>query len=307
VKYQPEQDRNTLAMHAEAPFDVSKTLEFEITGELYDRLAIWMFSNAIRGNVTPSQPDNMNEPLHYLWLFEPSLATNPNTPDATNGIDTFTFEYGDNIQAYEVEYGFTIGLEISGVPNEPVQFTWNLGGRQVTATTFTGALTEPARKAFFAFNSANYYIDTAYADIGDTIQAGMLKGFTYKFETQFTPRFTANGALYFNALNEAKKTVDLELTYVRDSSLMVAEHAKFVANSLFFPRIALISNLEMDSGQSNPEYIYLDGAFRYTEFPEYEDEDGTHVVTVTAQGYQDPTSGKMMSVSVGTLLAAFPS
>jgi hypothetical protein len=187
VKYQPEQDRNTLAMHAEAPFDVSKTLEFEITGELYDRLAIWMFSNAIRGNVTPSQPDNMNEPLHYLWLFEPSLATNPNTPDATNGIDTFTFEYGDNIQAYEVEYGFTIGLEISGVPNEPVQFTWNLGGRQVTATTFTGALTEPARKAFFAFNSANYYIDTANADIGDTLQAGMLKGFTYKFETQFTP------------------------------------------------------------------------------------------------------------------------
>jgi hypothetical protein len=36
-----------------------------------------------------------------------------------------------------------------------------------------------------------------------------------------------------------------------------------------------------------------------------EEEDGTGVVTVTARGVKDATSGKMMSVIIGTLMAAF--
>ena len=158
----------------------------------------------------------INEPLHYLWTLEPSLATNGNTPDETNGIDTFTLEYGDNVQAYETEFLFTTKVEISGEPNEPVAFTWTCMGRQSSEVTKTAALSAPTT-VYFPFNLAKFYIDTSYAAIGGTQKTDMLKAFTWSFETMFTGRYTASGNFYFEALNEEKKTVALELTILRDS------------------------------------------------------------------------------------------
>jgi hypothetical protein len=304
VKHTPEQDRGVLAKNYEAPFDVSKEVELEITGELYDRICAWMFSNGIRGNITPTQPDNVNEPNHYLWTFEPGLTTG-NTPDITNGIDTFTLEYGDNVQAYETEYVFTTSIEISGTVNEPIEFAWTVQGRQVTETTFTGALTAPAA-AYFAFNNASFYIDTSYAGLGGTQKTGMLRAFTWKLDTMFSARFSSDGNLYFSSLNEEPKAVELELTYYRDGTNSEAEFDKFLADTMFYPSIELLSDTEMDSAQGNPEYLKLQGAFRYTEFPEMEDEDGTNVVTVTAESFYDATSSKMISVLLGTKLDAYP-
>lgn len=305
VWHKPEQDRGVLAMNYETPFEVSNAVEMELTGELYDRLAVLAMVNAIRGNITPTQPDNINEPNHYLWTIEPTL-TAPNTPDQTNGIDTYTLEFGDNVQAYEAEHVYTMSVEITGSPDEPCEITWSIGARQVTETTFTGALSAPST-AYFPFNLAKFYIDTSYAGLGGTQKTGMLKGFTWTFETMFTPRHTADGQLYFEALNEDKKTVELELQYLRDGTNSEAEKDKFEAQTTSYIRIALFSHDEMDSGQSNPPYIYLDGAYKYTEWESPEDENGSYVVTVNAEAFYDTTASKMMSVLIGTTMSALPS
>jgi len=305
VWHKPEQDRGVLAKNYETPFEVSNNVEMEFTGELYDRLAVLAFVNAIRGNITATQPDNINEPNHYLWTIEPTL-TAPNTPLETNGIETFTFEAGDNVQAYEYEYGYTLSIEISGAPDEPCEITWSIGARQATETTFTGALTAPAT-AYFPFNLAKFYIDTSYANLNTTQKTGMLKGFTWTFETMFTPLHTADGNLYFTQLNEDKKTVELELQYLRDGTNSEAEKDKFEAQTTSYISIELNSHTEMDSGQSNPEYIRLQGAYKYTEWETPEDEDGTHVVTVNAEAFYDTTASKMMSVLIGTTMDALPS
>lgn len=305
VWHKPDQDRGVLAMNYETPFEVSRLVELEMTGELYDRLAVMMFSNAIRGNVTATQPDNINEPNHYLWTFEPGLTT-ANTPDITNGIDTFTLEYGDNVQAYEAEYIFTTALQITGSVNEPVTFTWTINGRQVSEASFTGGLTSQAA-VYFPFNRAKFYVDSSYANLGNTQKTGMLRAFTWTYETGFSARFAADGNVYFSSINEARKQVNLDLTYYRDGTNSEAEKDKYEAQTSTYLRIELLGETEMDSGQGNPPYIRLDGAYKYSEWPAVEDEDGTAVATVTAQSFYDATASKMMSVYVGTTMSAYES
>lgn len=306
VYHVPMTDRGLLATFVETPFQVSQMCEFECEGDLYDQLMVYMAINSIRGNITPTQPDSMNEPNHYLWTVEPGLTTQ-NTPDITNGIDTFTLEYGGNVQDYETEYIFTTSLEISGEVNEPVKFKWNFQGRQVTEAARTGALSAPTTHQFFATNKAKWYVESdLYSAIGTTQKTGVLKGFTWTFDTMFTARYTADGNYYYAALNEDRKHVELELTLWRDSSIVEAELDAFQAQSVRYMRIALFGATEMDAAQSNPPYIYLDGAFHYDEFPELDEEDGTSVITVKAHSVYDATAAKQFGVSVGTRLSALP-
>jgi hypothetical protein len=303
VFHTPEQDRGVLALRYETPFQVADEIELEFEGELYDRQTIFVMANSIRGNVTASQPDAMNEPLHFLHVFEPGLTTG-NTPDITDGIDTFTLEYGDNVEQYETEYLYTKSWEITGEPNEPVMLTWTVGGRQVTETNFTGALVAPTA-AYFPFNLSKFYIDANYAAIGTTAKTGMLRAFTVTFEPNFTELRAADGTFYFTSLNESPKTMQFELTYWRDGTNSEAEFDKFQAQSTSYIRIELLSHTEMDAGQSNPEYIWIDAAVKYTEWPEHEDEDGTLTVTVTAEAFYDVTASKMFGVSVGTTMETY--
>jgi len=304
--HNPDQQRGVLARNYETPFAVANEVELELEAEAYDRLLVYLFNNAVRGNVTTTQPDDSNQPNTYEWALE-YTQTSPNTPDATNGIDTFTLEYGDNVQAYEVEYLFTKTLEISGVVGEPVTVNATFGGRQVTETTFTSSLTEQSA-AYFPFNRAKFYVETdAYANIGSTQKTGLLRGFTWTFETMFTPLYGADGNLYFTALNEDKKAVSLELTLYRDGTNSEALKDAYEAQDTVYLRIELLSETEMDSGQDNPPYVYLDGAFKITEWPETEDEDGTAVVTVTAESFYDATATKDFDITIGTTMDAYPS
>lgn len=303
VFHKPEQDRGVLAMNYETPFQVADEIELEFEGELYDRLAVFIMNNSVRGNITATQPDSMNEPNHYLWDIVPTL-TAGNTPDVTNGIETFTLEYGDNVQAYETEFLYTKSWEISGAPNEPVMVNWTMGGRQVTEASFTGALNAPST-AYFPFNLAKFYIDSDYASIGGTQVTGMLLGFTVTFETMFTELRPADGNFYFSQLSEAPKTLQFELTFLRDSTNSEAEFDKFQAQTTSYIRIELLSHTEMDSGQSNPPYIYIDAAIKYIEWPEHEDEDGTMTVTVTAEAFYDTTASEMFSINLGTTMSDY--
>lgn len=309
VFHTPDQDRNTLAKIVELPFQTAKDVELEFTGSLYDRLMVFICSNSIRGNVTPTNGGG-SIPLQETWVFEPSLTGTLNTPDETNGIDTFTMEYGDNTQENEMAGMVTTKWEIEGEMGAEedaiITVTWNFFGKEVVDSTFTAALTEAVAR-YFPSNVAKFYIDAAYGDIGDTQKLGVLKAFKYTFETMFTKRWAADGTYYFSGINEDKKAPELELTYWRESTFYAAELAKFRASpkTIFFPRIELVSNVEIDSGQANYPKILLDGAFIYTEWPELDEEDGTSMVTVKAMGVQDPTSAKMMTVTVITAMDGF--
>jgi hypothetical protein len=299
----PEQDRNRLSMHNSDDFVIGREAELEIEGFLNSRHVIWMLANSIRGNVTPTQPDATNEPLAYQWIFEPDL-TGGNTPDLTNGIDTFTIEMGDNIQSYETEYCFATSLEITASANEQVEFTWSITGAQITETTLTAALTEQTVQ-YFPANLVNFYIDDSYANLGTTEKSDTLMNWTWTYETQFTPRYSASSTLLFSGVNEDKKSTQLEMDYYRDATSEL-EKDKYDARTTTYIRIAITGATEIDSGQSNPPHVWLDGAFRYSEWDEADDEDGIQVEGVTAMSQYDPTGAKEITVTVLTDLDDYP-
>lgn len=301
--YQPEEDRNTLARHLADDEFVGKEAKIVWVGDLNFRHINWALANAIRGNVTATQPDATNQPLAYLWTYTPALTTS-NNPSETNGIETFTIEYGDDLQAYEVEYCFATRLQISGAPNEVCKFTLDIVGRQRTDTTFTAALTaQSVQRA--PFNLSKFYIDTSGAGMGGTQKTALLKAFTWTLDTQFAAYYAGDGQLYFSAVTEDRKAPELQLTYARNSDAD-AERTKYEARTTSFLRLALFGQTELDSGQSNPPYLYLDQAVRYRTWPTFGDEEGLATVQVVADAVYDATWSKMFEAALLTNLSAWP-
>jgi hypothetical protein len=304
VIHSPEEDRNSLSMHHANSLLVGREWNGTITGDLNSRHLAWLLCSTIRGNITPTQPAATAQPNAFLWTIEPGLTT-ANTPDIANGIDTFTIEVGDNEQAYESEFIFTRTLTIEGAPNGVCTFSWDVTGRQLTETTKTAALSMNTAFQRFPFNLAKFYVDTSVANWGTTQKTGLLLGFTVTFETQFTPLYATDGALYYTAVNEDKKMVRVDLTFRRGTD-SEAEKDKYDTPSTTYHRLALFGPTELDSGQSNPPYLYIDYAGRYTDWSDLGDEGGSSTESVSLETVYDATGSKEYSVKLFTELASYP-
>lgn len=144
-----------------------------------------LFSMGLKGGVTatettPSQTD-------YLWDFSPSLS-------ASNAQNGMTVEFGDDTQAYEIEYCLARSLKIAGALGDDagVSLEAECFGKQITATTFTAALT-PGTYEFMVANMTKLYIDPAWATLGATQKTGLLQDFSIEIQTGLHPKFLANG------------------------------------------------------------------------------------------------------------------
>lgn len=299
-----DEERGMLSRHVTAPVEAGKQADLVWEGSLNSRHATWLLSMAIRGNITATQPDSTNQPNAYLWTFEPGLTT-ANTPDIANGIDTYTIEYGDNLQAYETEYCFATRIQISGSPNELCTFTCDITGRQVTdIATFTASLTAQTVQ-YFPFNKTKFYIDTTYAGLGGTAKDDLLKNFTWTLDTQFRAGYTAHNQLYFYDVVEDKKCVEFDLVYARNTEADTAR-GLYEAGTTTYLQIKLEGEAELDSGQSNPPYVKLEGAFEYLDWPSPDDEDGLSTHSVHAESVYDSTGSKEYGAKLYNLLSTFP-
>jgi hypothetical protein len=303
--HRPEEDRNNLA--ANMADDVIAGREAHLTWafDLNFRHICWALAMSICGNITPTQPDAMYEPNAYLWTFTPALTADGNTPDQTDGIDTFTIECGDASRAYEVEFAFGTRIEISGAPNEVVKVSVEITGRQVTSgITFTAALTaQSVQKA--PFNLSKVYIDTSWANLGTTQVTGMVKGITWALDTMFTASYGPDGNLYFTSLDEDRKAPEITLVLKRNSDALTEETA-WENRTTRFIRWEILGTTELDGGESNPPYLHLDTACRYFEWPRWGDENGRTTIEAKAEGVYDSTGSAMFEAAVKTALDAYP-
>jgi len=303
IVHKPNDDRNTLAANMADDEIVGKETKLVWSGDVNSRHILWALLMSLRGNVTPTQPDPTNQPNAYLWTITPSL-TAANTPDQTNGIDTFTFEYGDNTQSYETEYCFATRLQISGAPNKVCEFTCDITGRQRGETTLTSSLSVQSVQRF-PFNLAQICIDASGGTMGNTQKTNLLRAFQWTLETKFTAFYTSDGNLYFSSVAEDKKKPVLMLTYKRGST-SETERDAYDNRSTRLIRLKLLGQTELDSGQSDVPYLYLDQAVRYFKWPTPSSQDGARVVQVTAEGVYDSTYGKMFEALLLTTLSAVP-
>lgn len=301
--HRPEEDRNSLARYFEDDEFVSNAVGLTWTGDLNFRHILWALLMSLKGNVTATQPDATNEPNAYLWTITPALTT-ANTPDITAGIDTFTIEYGDDTQAWEAAYCFGTRLQISGAPNAACTFTCDIVGDLKTDTTFTGALTAASVQRA-PFNLAKFYIDADGGTMGSTQKTGLLRAFTWTLDTQFSAFYTADGDLSYGSVVEDRKFVELSLTY-KWGSAADTERGFYDARTTRLIRIELLGQTELDSGQSNPPYLYLDQAVRYENWPTWGDDQGASTFQVTAYSVYNSTYAKIFEAALLNTLSALP-
>lgn len=301
--HRPEDERNNLAPYFENDEFVSERAHAVWTGDVNFRHILYALLMTVRGNVTATQPDPTNEPNAYLWTLTPAV-TSANTPDQANGIDTFTIEYGDDDQAWEMAYCFGTLLEISGAPNEACTFSLGITGDKKTDTTFTAALTaQDVQRA--PFNLAKFYIDAAGGTMGGTQKTGLLRGFTWRLNTQFAAFVTADGSLSYGSVVEGRKAVELDLTYKWGSDADT-ERGMYDARTTRLIRIELNGQEELDTSQSNPPYLQLDQAVRYENWPTWGEDEGASVFDVTAYGVYNSTYAKLFEVALLNSLATLP-
>lgn len=175
--------------------------------DLYTQCLPLFFSCGLKGSVTASEVTASQQ--DYKWTFLPSMT-------ADNSPDTVTLEMGDDTQAFEIEYTMFRRLKFSGeIPQDagaaPIVLEADYFGRQVTPTTFTGALSIPTATTLSA-KAARLYKDSAWANRGTTELTNILRGFEFELLTGTHPKHMGSSAKYFNSHGESYIDAMLTLT-----------------------------------------------------------------------------------------------
>jgi hypothetical protein len=155
----------------------------------------WLFGMGLKGGVTASEVTPAQK--DYLWDFSPSL-TAANSPDAS------TIEYGDDTQAYEIEYCMVKKYKISGKVGEDgsISVEAELFGKQITPTAFTAAIANTALSDMVA-NMVKVWIDPAWATLGATQKTDLLREYSIEIITGVYPKFNGQGSKMMTGFGES--------------------------------------------------------------------------------------------------------
>jgi len=290
---QPEEERGSLAAFFRAYAPQRQAELGDLTGDATFEDILYPLLMAVKGGVTPTQPDGTTST--YLWTFSPNL-TSGNDPD------TFTVEWGDDVQAWESEYVFATSLTISGALGEAWKVSASLVGRQHTATSFTAGLSDRTVESCL-MNLTKLYIDDSGGSIGTTQIETAFISFEWRLPEHFVPFFTADGNKYYTTHSEKKMAPELDLTLVLDSTTKTLLTTKYTAGTIQLVRIAGEgSNIE----STYNKYIYIDGAYLITGIDALTEQDGKTVVALHLVGQYDSDWGKLFEISVENSVSTLP-
>lgn len=208
---------------------------------------------------------------------------------SANAPHTATIEAGNNQQVYEMEYTHCTEFTVRGAPNEAVMMSATLQGRQRTDSSFTGALSMPAVHEAF-FNQASLYLDAAGAGtIGTTAIASALLGFSISVNTGQHAKFTGDGQLYFNTVDQREWEIEAEVTF-RHIAAADTEDANWLAQTARLMEIKLTGAALATAGTA---YTYYTARFqlpgKWTKFSTLEDREGNDIIRGTYRAAYDPT------------------
>jgi hypothetical protein len=135
---------------------------------------------------------------------------------AANTVDTITLEAGDETDAYEMEYLLFSRIKFSGVVAQgtdeaPVAIEGDYFARQVTKTSFTGAITAPTVDTMNA-GLSRLYIDALWANRGTNEVTSILRAWEVEIITGLHPKFFGSANRYFDSHGQGFIEVVLTLT-----------------------------------------------------------------------------------------------
>jgi len=243
------------------------------------------FSANLTSNIRITELYTISETV--VWTFEPSW-TSANTPQS------FTIEYGDDVQEHETEYCVARSIEISGAMDDVIKLKAEMFGRNFAADTYT-SLSDPSSITPAAANKTTLAIDAIGGTIGNTPKSSTLVDFSWKFESGFIPSKHGGANSYFDLVAEKKKKLVVSATIVFNSGTE-AQRLIWEAKTRQLFRI--------ETTGASPNKLTLDFAGVYTSWSSLEERDGEDVVKVTIEGEYDTTDTLYTTVVVTNEVAS---
>lgn len=237
----------------------------------------------------------------FPWAFTPNItaAAGENEPKSA------TLEFTDGVQAYEVNYCMFDKISIKGsIPQDgsaaPVSVEGSFFGRTIATTTLTASL---ALAPLTPMNAAlaRLYMDTAWAGVGGTELAGLLRGFEIQILTGVHPVFRGSANTYFAAHREGVLEASATFTIEGGTTahaLLAAHQAptfKVFRLQIVGPRIG--------TGTYNTFTFDIGGHLETIAVNDSSDR-GDNLATFGVKSTYDATGGKLFGVDVITSVNA---
>ena len=283
--HRPVDERASLAEFRRAVV-TARSARLRYEGDATYEQIINFLAMALKGGVTPTQPDPTNAPNTYQWTFTPNLTSK-------NNQDSFTVEYGDDTQEWESTFVVVENLELGVALGEVVSLRADLFGRFPSKSTFTAGLSDPTVNEIVA-NDVRVYIDGSWSALGTTQKSNLVAGATIRFPTGLVPIKYADGSLDFSDLVEQRRHFELELDLAMGSDA-ITEYDAYVAGTSRAIRLEFTGSL-IEASYNRKLTIDIFG--KYTTAPElFGDRDGENLIRLQLSSHDDG-NGNELSVAV---------
>lgn len=247
----------------------------------------------LKGGVTGSTDGGT--PPAYTYAYTPTL-TDQDTPD------TYTIQFGDNMQAYYAEYCFVKQMAIDVQIDALTKLTASIVGRQRTAQAFTGALSDRTTEDLIADNFI-VYLDDAGGTIGTTAFSTGVVGLTWSM-ANFMANKTIDGTTYFTSVVEQPLAADVSLTAEVNTATQ-AKLAKFTGDTRQLMRLECSGSVVHGAVHKR---LRLDGAYNLVDWGPIggADHNGIQTVQLKLAGEYDATYAKIFAAELVNALSALP-
>lgn len=230
----------------------------------------------------------------YKGTFTPSL-TAANSPEAA------TIEIVDDVQAYEIEYAMFERLhwacDISqGNDPSPVKFDADFFGRQISAVTATGSLSLPTPTGMNG-KLSRLYLDTAWAGVGGTEIASLLRSWDFEIITGLHPNHTGSAYDYFTHHSEGIIAVMLSFT-VESGSVAAAKYLLQRSQTFQAARLDIVGP-QIGSGTNHRLRFDVGGYFEEVSLNDGDDR-GDNLSSFTLKGVYNDTGAKLIQCELTT-------
>lgn len=226
-------------------------------------------------------------------------------PETTaNAIKTYTIEGGDDQEAEEMEYSFVQDFALEGKPGEPWMISANWLGRQVTVSSFTGAITVPTVEDML-FSNTKFYIDPVGSAYGTTLKSNTLLGASLKFKTGWKAVFAADGQLYFSFIKGVKPTITLEITFEFNTTA-VAEKVIWRAQTPRKIQLKCEGSAITAGTTYSKKTMIINLVGKWSKFSKIGENEGNDIVTGTFNGKYNATAADAGDIIIVNTLATIP-
>ncbi len=226
--HRPVEERGQLAEFSRN-VKVANLAELTLESNATFEQILYLLHMGVLGNITP-----VGAGTAKFWTFTPAM-------EAEGVFDSFTIEYGDNIEQWETEYCLASAIEISGAMNEPMKVKGDIFGRKMTVCEFTSGKVIPTLESIIT-QKARLYIDDEDGKIGATEKSATLYTFTYAINTGLSPKRFGDGSIDFSGYYENFKDIDLKITFAFNAGAEL-ERLKYVAGSKRLVRIEALGTV----------------------------------------------------------------